>query len=150
VTDLSDKNQLFQHGISAWFLQGLLSEMPARDKLIVLDACQSGELVRYFDRTKGGAAAEMLTRVGNTSRTAVLAAASPSNPTAETAALGHGLFTAAILRSLAPRDQPEERSILIIAADAKKELRTLTRRLGLPWSDPYLSPDPADFDLIYR
>ena len=47
---MSDGSQLDSLGISNSDLLDLLARIPARKKLMVIDACQSGELLQSFAR----------------------------------------------------------------------------------------------------
>jgi uncharacterized caspase-like protein len=130
VTSLSDANHLADNGIAHWELQGWLERVPTRARLIVLDACQSGSFVEQV--AQRGLGRFGLEEVGEQSGTAILAATGPSESAPEGLGQDHGLFTAALLRSMSsspaqpfarrPDTPPEDRSVTDIVYWTKKDV----------------------------
>lgn len=137
VTTLSDANHLADNAIAHWELQGWLERVPTRARLIVLDACQSGSFVEQV--AQRGLGRFGLEEVGEASGTAILAATGPSESAIDGLGQGHGLFTAALLRSMSaspaepfarrPASPPEPRSVDDIVYWTRKDFDALRNDL---------------------
>lgn len=105
VTKMVGSDDLDKLGISAPHLRELCMAVPAQKQLIVFDACYSGGAVAAF-QTRGAAEEKAIHQLSRSTGVAVLAAASPAQAATEIKALGHGVFTYAILKGLAGEAAP--------------------------------------------
>lgn len=97
ATDPSNWTQLLnRNGISHIRLAEWLRGVPAQHKIVLLDACQSGEVAKLVERDVNFVGLSQTRSDGNT---AVFAATTASAP--ESRAIQHGVFTEVLLRSLA-------------------------------------------------
>ena len=148
VADIENDLMVVRGGVSAALLQEWLSLIPSKSKLVVLDACQSGSVVEHFGQK--GLAPVVLGAAGSASQTAILAAASPSQPASEVGDLEHGLFTEALLRSLSGTGGPPEvRGVLEIATETEKQVHTLYREYSVAPQKPWMLSQ-QNFPLIFR
>lgn len=149
VRDHTDGKALAMSGITAATLQQFLAYIPARSKLMVLDACNSGAVVNFFNRGSLGSA--VLGTIRSEAQVGILAATQPSQPARESGAAGHGLFTAALLfNEAAPGSRARVQEIGDIAHAAGKAMPRLARQYGAVDQRPWMQPPPMDFPLIVR
>jgi len=151
VSDLANGKMLALTAISAATLQQYLSWIPARNKLMVLDACNSGAVVNFF-AGKDALGPEVLGLVGSRSSTGILAATQPSQPARESSVMGHGLFTAALLQNdPRPGDRAEMLDIGEIVQLTKRAFMVLVKEYaGNIDQEPKLMAPVADFPLVVR
>lgn len=101
VTHLyGDEAQLAAKGLSATRLRELSVSIAARKQVHVLDACQSGGAVEAF-AVRGAAEERAIVQLARSAGVVVLAAAGSDQYATEVKALGHGIFTYALLQGLA-------------------------------------------------
>jgi uncharacterized caspase-like protein len=100
VVKMTDNAQLASVAISAEALQAWSTTVPARKLVLLLDACQSGGAVQAF-AMRGAAEEKAVKQLARASGIAGLAAAGTEQFAAEFEALGHGVFTYALLEGLA-------------------------------------------------
>lgn len=155
VTDLRDEKIVAMEGIEDQELMGWLSYIRASSKLLVLDACNSGDLIRSFNG-KDRTALRVLRELGRGQRIGILAATQPSEPARqssarESGALGHGLFTAALLQNeRGPGKRRAVHRFRDLDNAAREALQVLSKPYGATDQEPStLAPDP-DFPLIVR
>lgn len=98
VRDMVDPEALATKGISSARLLELLRNVPARQKLVIIDACQSGGVASAYSWQDPARTAFAQLAVG--AGTWILAASRPQEFAAESATLGHGVFTYALLKAL--------------------------------------------------
>lgn len=150
VRDLNDGKALAMIGVSAGTLQQYLSWIPAQSKLLILDACNSGAMVEFFDG-KDALGPAVLGEIRSQARVGILAATQPSQPARESGVAGHGLFTAALLYNDAlPNDRLAVQRIREIAHYVGRALPVLTKQYGALDQEPWMMPPPRDFPLIVR
>jgi len=92
-------------GVSAKRLKELCMAVPAQKQLIIFDACYSGGAVAEF-QSRGAAEEKAIHQLSRSTGVAVMAAASPDQTATELKALGHGVFTYAILKGLSGEAAP--------------------------------------------
>lgn len=151
VTDLKNGKELRPHGIQAGELQLWLRRIAASSKLLVLDACNSGEMSEYYSRSNRGEV--LLADFSKATRAGILAATRPSAPAVESSAresgpLGRGLFTAALLSySRKPDERPRIRLVRHWSIAAEEMFATLAENVAQRPS----AQDPApDFPILVR
>jgi hypothetical protein len=150
VRDLTDGKMLAMTALPAATLQQYLAWIPARSKLIILDACNSGAMVEFYNG-KNAVASAVLGTMNRESETGILAATQPSQPAGESSVAGHGLFTAALLQHDGrPGDRVSVQKIRDIAYEASRVLPILIKRYGALEQEPRMVPPPRDFPLIVR
>lgn len=87
------------HGISASEMTGLTRRIAARKQMIMLDACQSGGAVETF-AMRGAAEQKAIIQLARSAGLVVLASTGTEQYATEFQALGHGVFTYALLNGL--------------------------------------------------
>ncbi|WP_462250526.1 caspase family protein [Ekhidna sp.] len=106
---LYDGDKMNDFGIEASVLQKAMLEIKALKQLIVMDACQSGGSVEILAQ-RGAPEEKAISQLSRSSGIHVMAAAGSEQYATEFEALGHGLFTYALLKGLsgaadgAPKD----------------------------------------------
>lgn len=150
VTRLGEGKDLARNGISASDLLGWLNRISAGSKLLVLDACNSGAMIQYFNG-KDGMGSTVLDALQKASQTAILAATQPSEPARASGALGHGLFTAALLQNdPEPGERRAVHKINDLVSAAREVLPILSKRYGVADQEPWMMPAARDFPLVIR
>lgn len=150
VRDHTDGKALAMTGLSAATLQQYLAWIPARSKLLVLDACNSGAMVEFFNG-KDAMGSTVLGTIRSQSQVGILAATQPSQPARESGVSGHGLFTSALLYNDAqPGSRVAVQRIREIAYRAGRALPLLIKQYGALDQEPWMMPPPRDFALIVR
>jgi hypothetical protein len=153
ATSLTDKDHLATTGVSDDDLAIWLSRIDTRRKLLVLDACKSGEIVRSL-AGKDPIGYDVIDR-GLGRVAGILAAAGPAGQARASGALGHGLYTAALLQNNRGATQrPEVININRWVAQFESVLRALyTSITPKGEKSPPLPPrtiPSSDFDLMVR
>jgi uncharacterized caspase-like protein len=153
VTQMSDADQLVQRAIAN--LQQLFTAVPARKKLMLLDACQSGEALEAFGggATRGAAEDQAIARLARASGIFVMAAAGSEQLASEVGALGHGVFTYAWLRAMGRQEgsgEPRERLIGGLASEVERTIPDLSRQYRARPQYPIVFRNGQDFPLIVR
>ncbi len=106
---LYDNQRMAEFGIEAATLQQAMLEVKALKQLIIMDACQSGGSVEVLAQ-RGAPEEKAIAQLSRSSGIHVLAAAGSEQYATEFEALGHGIFTYALLEGLsgaadgAPKD----------------------------------------------
>lgn len=102
-SSLRDVASICEHGVSAEGMMQAFRSIAARKKLVLLDTCKSGAAATsgYLVGLRGSTEHEVLRRLSESEGIAVATAATPRELEAEIPQLGHGLFTAAVLRVMA-------------------------------------------------
>ena len=109
VKQMYGSDELTQKGMPAKALKELLVAVPARKTLLLLDACESGGAVDTF-ATRGAAEEKAIFQLSRAAGIVVLSATGSNEAAGEVQALGHGIFTYALLEGLdgaadgAPKD----------------------------------------------
>ncbi|MGI8619321.1 MAG: caspase family protein, partial [Gemmatimonadaceae bacterium] len=99
VEQITNVDDLRRKGLSAEELMSLFEAIPARKKLMVVDACQSGGIVAGFAR-RGAAEERAIAQLARSSGLFVISATDSEQFAHEVAELGNGILTAALLRAL--------------------------------------------------
>ena len=94
-----DNAGLNQTGISATELTELTRKIAARKQMIILDACQSGGAVETF-AVRGAAEQKAILQLARSAGLVVMASTGTEQYATEFGALGHGVFTYALLNGL--------------------------------------------------
>jgi WD40 repeat protein len=150
VLQMSDAEQLIQRAVSN--LQELFDAVPARKKLMVIDACQSGELLQGFAGSKrGGAEEQAIARLARASGIFVMSSAGSDQVASEVATLGHGVFTYAWLRAMSgDPTTPRERLVGAIASEVERMIPDLSRQYRARPQYPIVFRNGQDFPLVVR
>ena len=90
---------LSSEGLSADELKVLTSDVSAQKQMIILDACQSGAAVETF-AVRGVAEEKAIVQLARSSGAVLLASTGTEQYASEFDALGHGVFTYALLEAL--------------------------------------------------
>jgi uncharacterized caspase-like protein len=148
VTQMSDPEQLAQHAVSN--LQELFDAVPARKKLMLIDACQSGLALAAFAQ-RGAAEEQAIARLARASGIFVMSAAGSDQQASEVATLGHGVFTYAWLQAMARETAgPRERLVGALASEVERTIPELSRRFRAQPQYPIVFRNGQDFPLIVR
>ena len=148
VTQMSDPEQLAQLGISN--LQELFDAVPARKKLMLIDACQSGQAVAAFAQ-RGAVEEQAIARLARASGVFVMSATGSDQEAAEVATLGHGVFTYAWLQAMARgTSAPQERLVGALASEVERTIPELSRKYQSQPQYPIVFRNGQDFPLIVR
>lgn len=153
ITDLSQGNALAKKAVSAPELAIWLSRIPARGKVLLLDACSSGEIASWCAGNKEAVATyrHVLTELGGPAEAAILAATQPSDPAEESGAFRHGVFTSALLHNpRAPGERPTVMTINDLFRIARAYVREFSFAQGLRDQDLFVLATPVDFPLLVR
>jgi uncharacterized caspase-like protein/WD40 repeat protein len=100
VTNFYSKEMLKEKGVSTADLQQISKDVNAQKQLFVIDACQSGGAVEGIVNTRGVMNEKELANLARSTGTYFLTASGSDQLAGEFAALGHGVFTYAILQAL--------------------------------------------------
>jgi uncharacterized caspase-like protein len=148
VVQMSDAEQLAQRGASN--LQQLFDAVPARKKVMLIDACQSGQVMAAFAQ-RGAPEEQAIARLARASGVFVMSATGSDQQASEVATLGHGIFTYAWLHALS-RDPagPRERLVGALASEVEREIPDLSRRFRAQAQYPIVFRNGQDFPLVVR
>lgn len=151
VTQMSDPAQLTRSGISGQQLRALFEAVPARKKLMVLDACNSGEAVATFAR-RGAAEERAIAQLARSSGLFVMSSTDSDQFATEFAALGHGVLTYAVLSSLRgePNDPRRTRTVREVVARAEAMVPDLSRQHRGQPQYPMVWSHGMDFPLVVK
>jgi uncharacterized caspase-like protein len=100
VTNFYSTEMLKEKGVSTADLQQISKDVNAQKQLFVIDACQSGGAVEGIVNTRGVMNEKELANLARSTGTYFLTASGSDQLAGEFAALGHGVFTYAILQAL--------------------------------------------------
>jgi hypothetical protein len=118
VTQLyGNPEELAEKAVSRGDLEEWCAKIPARKQLMLLDTCQSGGLVDNF-AMRGAAEQKAIAQLARSTGTVVIASTGAEAFARESAELGHGIFTKALLDGLAEAK-----------ADANKDGRITVKEL---------------------
>ncbi len=148
VTQMSDPEQLARRAIAN--LQELFDAVPARKKLMLIDACQSGQAIAAFAQ-RGAAEEQAIARLARASGVFVMSATGSDQQASEVSSLGHGVFTYAWLHAMA-RDSagPRERLVGALASEVERTIPELSRRFRAQPQYPIVFRNGQDFPLLVR
>jgi WD40 repeat protein len=151
ITQLSDTAQLLSLGISHFELHRLIARIPARKKLMLIDACHSGELMAAFT-TRGPAEERALAQLARSTGIFVMSATESEQFASEVTALGHGVFTYALLQVMAARegDPRRERMTGEIVSQAARMIPELSQTHRAKPQYPVVFSSGQDFPLVVR
>ncbi len=161
LTQISDTSKLRQFGLSSAEARDLFEAIPARKKLMVIDACQSGELTVAFGGTRGNEEERALARLARSSGIFVMSATDSKQLASEVGTLGHGVLTYALLRAMsgqgrnttsAPGGPGERRERLVreIISEAEAMMPELSRQFHTRAQYPMVWSNGQNFPLIVR
>lgn len=151
ITQMSDSAQLSRLGISNSELFDLLGQIPARKKLMVIDACQSGAMMQSFTR-RGAAEERAIAQLARSSGIFVMSATDGDQFASEVAQLGHGVFTYALLQSIAgdSSGRRRERTVGEIVSMAARLIPELSQQHRTQPQYPMVFSNGQDFPLVVR
>jgi WD40 repeat protein len=153
ITQMSDSAQLGRLGISNGELFDLLGQIPARKKLMVIDACQSGAMLQSFTR-RGAAEERAIAQLARSSGIFVMSATDGDQFASEVAQLGHGVFTYALLQSMsaAPSGDGTRRARMVgeIVSTAARLIPELSQQHRTQPQYPMVFSNGQDFPLLVR
>jgi hypothetical protein len=150
VMSMSDPDVLGARGISSSRLLELMRNVAARQKMMILDACQSGAVASAY--TWQHPVREALGDLANGSGTWVIAASRPQQPASESTTLGHGVFTFALLRALGSDGTGRAREINVASlfSEVVSRVDELSRRVRTPAQTPIAVGGGEFFTLAIR
>lgn len=151
VTQMSDDTQLDSLGLSNGELLDLLAQVPARKKLMVIDACQSGALLQSFAR-RGAAEERAIAQLARSSGIYVISATDGDQFASEVAQLGHGVFTYALLEAISGDHTGTRRERMVgeIVSAAARLIPELSRQHRTQPQYPMVFSNGQDFPLVVR
>lgn len=151
VTQMSDGAQLASLGLSNSELLDLLAQIPARKKLMVIDACQSGELLQSFAR-RGAAEERAIAQLARSSGIYVISATDGDQFASEVAQLGHGVFTYALLQAISGDHAGARRERMVgeIVSAAARLIPELSQKHRTQPQYPMVFSNGQDFPLVVR
>lgn len=124
--------QIRRSGIDAALIREILLEAPAQKIFLLIDSCYAGQAVTLFDQF-------LLRRLhrlmGRSSGVGVFTAARSDQEAAESKVLGHGLFTAALLKGIDGEADAIHKDLKVSA----KELMDYSQKLIPVYSRDYLN-----------
>lgn len=151
VNSLTDKRKLTLKGIRDDELLNYMADIDG-NTLMVLDACHSGQMITAFRNKETRARAELIMELGQRPNMAILAATDSSGLAEENGRLGHGLFTAALLRGRKAGEAREVRGPEYLNASAHTFLKAwyLEERSETVNETHIWKPPTKPFDLVVR
>jgi WD40 repeat protein len=97
----SDNSDVVEKGISTKELIDILNNIKAQKKVVIFDACYSGEFLEYFSLLTKGADDELaLKELSRSTGVAVLASTGKYENTSFLSELGHSIYTYVLLKSM--------------------------------------------------
>jgi len=115
-------------GLSQHTLKSLIRRIHASNVVILLDTCKSGRFSETFG-TRGFVRKKALSRFGQTTGTYMVAATTSQQLALESAGLGHGVFTHAVLEALEGKgdlDHDGEVTVRGLVTFVEKEVARIT------------------------
>lgn len=146
---MSDAAVLGAEGISGKELNSMLEALPARKRVVILDACNSGQLIEQFAR-RGAAEERALKQLARSSGTFIMSATDSKQFASEVKSLGHGVFTYALLSAMSAAPQPRERMVLEIIDTACRMTPELSQKHRGEPQYPMLWSAGQNFPLLVR
>jgi hypothetical protein len=112
---LRSEKTLCEHGLSDARLAELLRVVPARKKLLLLDTCQAGAAATESTllAMRGAVEIDAIKRLARSEGFAIVAAAKAAEYAGEVRALGHGIFTQALLDGLKGTGGPKDAAVTV-------------------------------------
>ncbi len=142
------EEELMAHGISSVRLAAELRRLSSQKVLLLVDACYSGSMLSAFRGYEDRKALALLARSAGVH---ILAAATRDQRASEVAALGHGIFSYALLRGLdggaALRDVDQQVTVQSLGAYIRSQLPDLGRQHQAEVQDPVSFSNGMDFPL---
>lgn len=148
---LYDERALNKEAIEASILQEKFSHIKALKQLIIMDACQSGGSVELL-ATRGAGEEKAIAQLSRSAGIHVMASAGSEQFATEFASLGHGLFTAVLIRGLqgeadgAPKDGKV--TIYELKSFIDDQVPEQSRKLKGNSQYPYTFSRGQDFPLV--
>jgi uncharacterized caspase-like protein len=159
VTKLyGDDGLLAAKGISARELAHWAVDIKAKKKLIIFDACQSGQAVKAFAQMaeafyrSGPTREKAILQLARSAGLTVIAAAGTEEYASEIGELGHGLFTYALLQGLAGAAATGEGTITVanLIAYLNAQVPQLTEKYRKKTQLPDFNMRGQDFPLALK
>jgi tetratricopeptide (TPR) repeat protein len=147
VRDMSSPALLGGRGISTARLLELMRNIPARQKLLIIDACQSGAVATAWSWQQP--THEALRDVASGTGTWVMAASRPQENATEIPALAHGVFTFAVLEAIGGAP-PKEVNVLDLMTDVNARVPQLSLKYGTPRQRPIILAAGEPFILLVK
>ncbi len=151
ISRLYDERALNKEAIEASILQEKFSHIKALKQLIIMDACQSGGSVELL-ATRGAGEEKAIAQLSRSAGIHVMASAGSEQFATEFASLGHGLFTAVLIRGLqgeadgAPKDGKV--TIYELKSFIDDQVPEQSRKLKGNSQYPYTFSRGQDFPLV--
>jgi hypothetical protein len=140
--------ELQAHGISSVRLAEELRRVSSQKILLLVDACYSGSMLSAFRGYEDRKALALLARSAGVH---IVAAATRDQRASEVPALGHGVFSYALLRGLAGgaalRDVDQQVTVQSLVAYIRNQLPELGRQYQAEVQDPVSFSNGMDFPL---
>lgn len=149
LTQPERSDMLRRDGLSSRELAEALKAMPARKVVVLIDACKSGAAVGGF---RGLEERRLLAQLSRASGTHLIAATTKEQLAAELHALGHGVFTYALLEGLGGKAATDGRDITArkLMVYVEQALPELSKRYRAEEQFPVVNSTGMDFPLIAR
>jgi uncharacterized caspase-like protein len=151
ITQFTDSTQLANLGLSNAELYQLISRIPARKKLMLIDACHSGEMLAAFT-TRGAAEERALAQLARSSGIFVMSATDSDQFASEVTALGHGVFTYGLLQAMraAAGETRRERMVGEIVSQAARLIPEVSVAHRTRPQYPMVFSNGQDFPLVIQ
>lgn len=149
LTQPERSDMLQRDGLSSRELAEALKAMPARKVVVLIDACKSGAAIGGF---RGLEERRLLAQLSRASGTHLIAATTKEQLAAELHALGHGVFTYALLEGLGGKAAADGRDITArkLMVYVEHALPELSKRYRAEEQFPVVNSTGMDFALIVR
>jgi WD40 repeat protein len=141
-----NESDLAAHGMSSARLSREINALSSLKTIVLVDACYSGSMLTDFRGFEDRKALELL---GRSAGVHILAASARDQHASEVAALGHGVFSYALLQGLNGEAVDPGKSVTVfgLMAYIRKKLPDLGKKYGLEIQDPVSKDNGMDFPI---
>ena len=144
---------LAEMAVSSLRLRYMCQWIRARKQLLILDACQSGAMVKKL-AVRGMAEEKAIAQLARSAGVVVLASAESEQPASEAKELGHGLFTYTLLQGMEGKadGSPKDGKVTVneLSGYVQDQIPELTKRYRGEPQYPMVYVYGQDFPLVIR
>ncbi len=153
ATRLYEGTSMERNAISAQVLQDKLKNIKALKQLIIMDACQSGKSLEEFAQ-RGALEEKAIAQLSRSAGIHILASAGSEQFASEFPALGHGLFTYALLEALSGKADGAPKDGKVTIYELKSYLDDQVPALGEQYKGspqyPFTFSQGQDFPVVLQ
>ena len=141
-------DDLAANAVSATDLRDWCKAIPAQKQILLLDACESGSAVETV-ALRGASEERALAQLSRSAGLSIIAAAGSAQGANEVKALGHGVFTYALIEGLSGKARSGDRPVTVRSLDAWLSLTVpeLTKKYRAQMQIPTSCHRGQDFPL---